>query len=84
MRKTTVYLSDEEVDALRRVAAETGRSQADLIREGVRQVTAHTPRRKFRSLGKGKGPGGTTPRWNPAALYEEVFSGSDSVTTNDS
>jgi Arc/MetJ-type ribon-helix-helix transcriptional regulator len=38
MRKTTVYLSDDEVEGLRRVAAETGASQSDLIRRGLRAV----------------------------------------------
>ena len=72
MRKTTVYLNDEEVEGLRQLAATTGRTQAELIREAIRQATARaqTPRR-FRSLGKGQGPGGPTPRWNPAKLYEK-------------
>ena len=57
MRKTTVYLSDEEAAALRRTAAETGRSQSELIREGVRMVTAASGERRFRSMGKGAGTG---------------------------
>jgi hypothetical protein len=36
MVKTTVYLPDELKAALERAAAETGRSEADLIREGIR------------------------------------------------
>ncbi len=56
MRKTTVYLSEEEAEALRRTAAETGRSQSELIREGIRRVTSRRPRR-FRSLGAGEGTG---------------------------
>ncbi len=51
-----MYLSEEEWEALRRAAAETGRSQSELIREGVRRVTAHRPRR-FKSLGMGEGTG---------------------------
>ncbi len=35
MEKTTVYLSDELKRALRRAARSTGRSEADLIREGI-------------------------------------------------
>jgi hypothetical protein len=35
MEKTTVYLPDELKRALRRAARSTGRSEADLIREGV-------------------------------------------------
>ena len=35
MHKTTVYLPDELKAALERVAGETGRSEAELIREGI-------------------------------------------------
>jgi hypothetical protein len=38
MQKTTVYLSDDLKAALARAAAETGRSEADLIREGIRRA----------------------------------------------
>jgi hypothetical protein len=40
MEKTQVYLSKEELDALRKAAARSGRSMADLIRETVRRVVA--------------------------------------------
>jgi Arc/MetJ-type ribon-helix-helix transcriptional regulator len=39
VKRTTVYLPDELKAALERTAADTGRSEAELIREGVRQVT---------------------------------------------
>jgi Arc/MetJ-type ribon-helix-helix transcriptional regulator len=39
MEKTTVYLPDELKRALRRAARSTGRSEADLIREGIGLVT---------------------------------------------
>ncbi|MEO6579283.1 MAG: CopG family transcriptional regulator [Candidatus Limnocylindria bacterium] len=39
MEKTTVYLSDGLKRALRREARSTGRSEADLIREGIGLVT---------------------------------------------
>ncbi|HET6683412.1 MAG TPA: CopG family transcriptional regulator [Gaiella sp.] len=39
MEKTTVYLPDELKRALRRSAAASGRSEADLIREGIGLVT---------------------------------------------
>ncbi|MGH2446130.1 MAG: ribbon-helix-helix protein, CopG family [Candidatus Limnocylindria bacterium] len=39
MEKTTVYLPEELKRALRRTASATGRSEADLIREGVGLVT---------------------------------------------
>lgn len=38
MEKTTVYLPDELKRALRRAARATGRSEADLIREGIGTV----------------------------------------------
>lgn len=38
MQKTTVYLPDSLKAALARAAAETGRREADLIREGIRLV----------------------------------------------
>jgi len=39
MEKTTVYLSGDLKGALRRAARSTGRSEADLIREGIGLVT---------------------------------------------
>lgn len=39
MEKTTVYLTDELKAALQRAARATGRSEADLIREGIGVVT---------------------------------------------
>ena len=39
MEKTTVYLSDELKQALRRAARAAGRSEAELIREGIGLVT---------------------------------------------
>lgn len=39
MEKTTVYLTDELRRALRRAAKSSGRSEAELIREGIGLVT---------------------------------------------
>ncbi len=39
MKKTTVYLSDELKAALERAAEAQGRSEAELIREAVRELT---------------------------------------------
>jgi Arc/MetJ-type ribon-helix-helix transcriptional regulator len=48
MQKTTVYLPDDMKADLERLAAESGRTEADLIREGIRlalsQRTPPTPR----------------------------------------
>jgi hypothetical protein len=38
MKKTTVYLPDDLKSALGRVAAERGQSEAELIREAVRDL----------------------------------------------
>jgi hypothetical protein len=38
MLKTSIYLDEQRKADLERVAALTGRSQADLIREGIDQV----------------------------------------------
>jgi hypothetical protein len=44
MFKTTLYLPDELKLALEHLARETGRSEAELIREGIRlAVAAQTP-----------------------------------------
>ena len=39
MEKTTVYLTDDLKAALRRAARSTGRSEAELIRQGIGLVT---------------------------------------------
>lgn len=46
MKKTTVYLPDELSSGLKRAAALSGKSEAELIREGVERVVeiALTPR----------------------------------------
>jgi hypothetical protein len=74
MRKTSVYLTDEEADALQRASKATGRSQAELIREGVRYVTAAAgaETRKFHSMGRGHGGGEAYQPWNADALYQHV------------
>ncbi|HEX4078794.1 MAG TPA: CopG family transcriptional regulator [Rhizomicrobium sp.] len=38
MEKTQVYLRSDELDAVRKAAARSGRSVADVIREAVRKV----------------------------------------------
>lgn len=40
MEKTTVYLTTQQKGALARAASAEGRSEADLIREGIDAVTA--------------------------------------------
>jgi len=38
MKKTQVYLREEELDALRKAAARSGRSVAELVRDAIRKV----------------------------------------------
>ena len=73
MRKTTVYLDEAEAEALRQLAVATGISQAELIRDAVRQVVSHSPRPRFRSLGKGQSSDALPARWDAAAVYEKAF-----------
>lgn len=57
MRKTSVYLTSDEAEGLRRLAVREGRSQAELIREGIRRVIEDVDAkpRTFRSMGAGRG-----------------------------
>ncbi len=77
MRKTSVYLSDDEATGLHRVAVATGKAQAELIREGVRRVIAEIEAqpRAFRSLGKGRGGGRPYAPWRARDLYKKVMGG---------
>lgn len=56
MKKTSIYLSEAEVESLRRLAAATGRPQAELVREAITEyVASHQGRRTFLLAGAGKG-----------------------------
>ncbi len=58
MRKTSIYLTEEEAGALRRLAARLGRPQAELIRTAIERFIdeAEAGSRRFHSLGLGRGP----------------------------
>ena len=75
MRKTSVYLTDDEAEGLRRLAVREGRPQAELIREGVRKVIAEieTKPRTFRSLGSGRGGRVKEAAWNSDELYRKAM-----------
>jgi hypothetical protein len=73
MRKTTVYLREDEAEGLRLLAGSTGESQAELIREGVRRLLREGVSRKFHSMGKGEGTGEPLPRWNPDAVRDKTL-----------
>lgn len=74
MKKTSVYLTDDEAEGLRRTALREGRPQAELIREGVRRVIAEAEPgpRVFHSMGKGH-HGRPFEHWNADELYEKVM-----------
>jgi Arc/MetJ-type ribon-helix-helix transcriptional regulator len=71
MYKTSVYLTPEQDESLRNAARRTGRSRAELIREGIRMVTggAEETSRTFHSLGQGHGGGAPYHRWDADELY---------------
>jgi predicted DNA-binding protein len=74
MRKTSVYLTEDEAEGLRRLAVREGRPQAELIREGVGKVIAELDAkpRAFRSLGAGRGGGASKPAaWTSDDLYRK-------------
>ncbi len=77
MRKTSVYLNEDEAEGLRRVAIREGRPQAALIREAVRRVVADADAkpRDFRSMGKGHGGGRPYEPWDPTLLHRKVMGG---------
>ena len=43
MRRTTVYLHDEQAIRLKRASSKCGRSEAELIRAGIDWILANTP-----------------------------------------
>jgi hypothetical protein len=76
MRKTSVYLTDDEAEGLRRAALRKGLPQAELIRQGVRKVLdeADVPAtRVFHSMGKGHGDGRAVTHWTADEPYEWVM-----------
>jgi hypothetical protein len=75
MRKTSVYLTDDEAEGLRQLAIREGRPQAELIRAGIRRVIddAATRPRAFRSLGTGRGGGAPYERWSSSAVHDKVM-----------
>jgi hypothetical protein len=81
VRKTSVYLSDDELAGLRALATTTGRSQAQLIREGVQRVLDRRPQRAFRSMGLGQSSTAAPRRWDADALARRRGVGAASTTT---
>jgi hypothetical protein len=58
MRKTSVYLDDDQAQRLARVAREEGRSQAEVLREAVATYQPKpSQNRNFALAGSGHGDG---------------------------
>jgi len=72
VHKTTVYIDDSQAERLGRLATASGRSQAELIREGVERVLSEAPPRTFRSMGKGRSGGSGNRRWDADDLYRKA------------
>lgn len=75
VRKTSVHLTEQEAEQLRMTAVRQGRSQAELIREGVRRVIAQgsVQRREFRSLGMGHGEGTPSEGWRSGEFFKKAI-----------
>jgi hypothetical protein len=75
MRKTSVYLTADEAEGLRRLAVREGRPQAELIREGIRRVIAESADRPrvFHSRAVGRSDGSTPSRWTSDELYRKAM-----------
>lgn len=72
MVRTTVYLEERDAAALRRLAAETGRSQASIIREAVAGATRVVGERRFKSHGVATGTGEPVGQRAEEILREEL------------
>lgn len=58
VRKTSVYLDEEQARRLARLAREEGRPQAEILREAVANYQSRTPQdRNFVLAGSGRGDG---------------------------
>jgi hypothetical protein len=53
MRKTSVYLADEQADRLARLARQEGRSQAEILREAIAAYQPAPSRDRDFALGTG-------------------------------
>lgn len=62
MRKTTVYLEEATVRALKRLARERRKPEAELIREALASYAQAAGKPKPKSLGMARGGGGVARR----------------------
>lgn len=57
MRKTSVYLSDREIERLERMSRALGRPQAQIVREAIAAYVPMPPDDDFALFSSGNGPG---------------------------
>ncbi|MGH2546898.1 MAG: ribbon-helix-helix protein, CopG family [Actinomycetota bacterium] len=57
MRKTSVYLTDEQAARLKRLAAAEGRPEAEILRDAIERYPEPQRRRKILCFAVGDGPG---------------------------
>jgi predicted transcriptional regulator len=57
MDKTTLYMPDDLHRGLQTAAKQSGRSQAELVREAVREYLSRMARPTLTSIGSGEDPG---------------------------
>ena len=72
MVTVTVYLAEGDAVALRRLAAVSGRSQAEIIREAIRRATSGSEPRRLRSVGAGRGSGEAVARHADAIVRADL------------
>jgi hypothetical protein len=72
MVKTTVYLDERDAATLRRMSLESGRPQAEIIREAIGHATRAAKPRQLRSAGIGRGTGAPVARDADEILRREL------------
>ncbi len=85
MHKTSVYLTPQESQDLRVAAARSGRSQSELIREGVRLVTSGPARsgRTFQGMAKGRDGSPGSARTGREIVERTLGRGTVAMTTDE-
>lgn len=59
MRKTSVYLTQDQVDRLKRIARAERRSEAEVLRAAIDAYPEPARKRFFHAYKAGRGPGGS-------------------------
>ncbi|MHB8618157.1 MAG: ribbon-helix-helix protein, CopG family [Chloroflexota bacterium] len=73
MKKTTLYMDEADAERLRCLSAETGKSQAALIRDAIAGLVANGPRRTFHSMAIGASTSPGSTRWEATELFNRVM-----------